>query len=166
MDLTSSLQSAEDLLNYWTRGISHIGDDRLDVNIPARELVEAVAILRRSKWGYLSAVTGLDHPAPVQEGEVHPHGSLEILYHFTEGAAVVTLRVSVPYERAVIPSVCAVLPYATLYERELMELFGIQITGTPNTDRLILPDDWPDGIYPMRKSFVGFGEQAKNTEQV
>lgn len=163
MDLTSSLQNAEDLLNYWTGGMTLIGEDRLDVVIPAHDLVAAVRILRNAKWGYLSAITGLDRPAAA-EATHELNGSLELLYHFTEGAAILTLRVSVPYARAVVPSVCGVLPYATLYERELIELFGVKITGTPNTDRLVLPDDWPQGVYPMRKSFVGFSESDKREE--
>ncbi len=35
-------------------------------------------------------------------------------------------------------------------------MFGITVEGTPVTDKLLLPDDWPDGVYPLRKSFTGF----------
>jgi NADH-quinone oxidoreductase subunit D len=30
-------------------------------------------------------------------------------------------------------------------------MFGVDVVGTPNPDRLFLPDDWPDGVYPLRK---------------
>jgi Ni,Fe-hydrogenase III component G len=29
------------------------------------------------------------------------------------------------------------------------------VLGTPNTDRLVLSDDWPKGVYPLRKDFTG-----------
>ena len=29
-------------------------------------------------------------------------------------------------------------------------------TDAEDFDRLVLPDDWPDGVYPLRKSFTGF----------
>jgi Ni,Fe-hydrogenase III component G len=45
------------------------------------------------------------------------------------------------------------VPTATLYERELQEMFGFVIEETPVPDRLVLPDDWPAGVYPLRKSF-------------
>jgi Ni,Fe-hydrogenase III component G len=32
-------------------------------------------------------------------------------------------------------------------------MFGNTVAGTPNTARLFLPDEWPDGVYPLRKDF-------------
>jgi Ni,Fe-hydrogenase III component G len=55
---------------------------------------------------------------------------------------------------------------ATLYERELIEMFGITIEGTPNTDKLLLPDDWPAGVYPLRKEFTGFATKPAEGEGV
>ena len=52
-----------------------------------------------------------------------------------------------------VPSVCAIIPSASFFERELIEMFGITVDGTPNRDRLFLPDDWPQGVYPLRKDF-------------
>ena len=83
-----------------------------------------------------------------------------MLYHFCRGAAIITLRVSVPYEAATVPTICGVISSATLYERELSELFGIVVEGTPDPRRLVLADDWPDGVYPLRKSFKGLPLQA------
>jgi Ni,Fe-hydrogenase III component G len=80
---------------------------------------------------------------------------LEALYHFTEGPVVATLRVTVPYADPRVPSICPIVPTATLYERELQEMFGFVVEETPVPDRLVLPDDWPDGVYPLRKSFTG-----------
>ena len=93
-----------------------------------------------------------------------PEGQIEVLYHFCEGAAIATLRVMVNYSNAVVPSICPVYPSATLYEREMIEMFGVEITGTPNTDKLVLPDDWPAGVYPLRKSFTGFETSSSEQE--
>jgi len=71
------------------------------------------------------------------------------------------VRVLLPYSQAAIPSICSVLPAASLYERELMEMFGIDVQGTPVTQKLLLPDDWPDGVYPLRKSFTGFQNKTQ-----
>jgi Ni,Fe-hydrogenase III component G len=80
---------------------------------------------------------------------------MEVLYQFCEGAAVLTLRVMIDRESAVIPTVCCLIPSASFFERELGEMFGITIEGTPNTERLFLPDEWPVGVYPLRKDFQG-----------
>lgn len=112
------------------------------------QLPEAVKrILEDGGW-HLSAITGMDLP---QTDEFE--GGTELLYHFCKGPIVVTLRIRVTYGDPVAPTVCDQIPSATLYEREAMEMFGVSFEGTPNRARLLLPDDWPDGVYPMRKSF-------------
>jgi Ni,Fe-hydrogenase III component G len=120
--------------------------NRIDLTIEPGRLLECITPLAATRWGYLSAITGLDHGVE--------SGRLEALYHFTNKAAVVTLRVTLPREKPVVPSVCGVIPSATLFERELMEMFGIVCEGTPDTRRLFLPDDWPDATYPLRKDFI------------
>ena len=120
--------------------------NRIDVIVEPARLPECAGALAAAPWGYLSAITGLDHGVE--------SGKLEALYHFCNRAAVITLRVPLPRENPVVPSVCGPIPSATLFERELMEMFGVVCEGTPDTRRLFLPDDWPDGKYPLRKDFL------------
>jgi Ni,Fe-hydrogenase III component G len=97
---------------------------------------------------------------PAEAGAGPMEDKLEALYHFTEGPVVATLRVTVPYADPRVPSICPIIPSATLYERELQEMFGFVVEATPVPDRLVLPDDWPDGVYPLRKSFTGLPAKA------
>lgn len=136
------------LLNYKERRIKLTGNGRsdcLDVNVTADELLTVIEALLENEWGYLATITGVDLGVEA--------GQLEVLYHFCHGAAVVTLSVKVPRDNAVVPSVCGIIPSASFYERELLEMFGITITNTPNTDHLFLPDNWPENVYPLRKDF-------------
>lgn len=44
---------------------------------------------------------------------------------------------------------------ASLFEREIKEMFGIEPRGNPDLRRLRLHDEvWPEGFYPLRKDFV------------
>jgi Ni,Fe-hydrogenase III large subunit/Ni,Fe-hydrogenase III component G len=44
---------------------------------------------------------------------------------------------------------------ASLFEREIKEMFGIEPVGAPDVRRLRLHDEvWPEGHYPLRKDFV------------
>ncbi|HAJ56277.1 MAG TPA: hypothetical protein DCL35_00740 [Candidatus Omnitrophica bacterium] len=44
---------------------------------------------------------------------------------------------------------------ASLFEREIKEMFGIEPVGNPDTRRLRLHDEiWPEGHYPMLKDFI------------
>jgi Ni,Fe-hydrogenase III component G len=78
---------------------------------------------------------------------------MEILYHFCPEGAIITLRVRVPRQDAVVPSLSEVIPSSEVFERELREMFGIEITGLRTTEHLYLPDDWPAGVYPLRRDF-------------
>lgn len=116
---------------------------RFDVVVDRDNLVAAVKGLCDLKWGYLSAITGLDLGA--QQGE------LEVLYHFCEGALVLTLRVRVPRDNAEVPSLWTLIPPAQLYEQELAEMLGVRVIGLRDSSHLYLPDDWESGVYPLRK---------------
>ena len=146
MTTESLLEEGVQLIGDRASGQSIPEPGRIDLAVEPARLVECTDILTKAHWGYLSAITGLD---------LGPQdGHLEVLYHFCQKAAVLTLRVSLPRDGAVVPSICGVIPSATLFERELMEMFGIICEGTPDTRRLFLSDDWPKGVFPLRKDYI------------
>ncbi len=51
------------------------------------------------------------------------------------------------------PSIAAKYPAANWFEREVMDFFGLVAEGHPNPARVALHDDWPDGVWPLRKDF-------------
>lgn len=135
------LQAARELLSAWSGEFQTPEAERVDVPLPVEDLLTAVKAL--DDWGYLAAITGLDLGVEA--------GQFDVLYHFCSGAAVVTLRVQTPREGASVPSVCGIIPSASVFERELSEMLGMTVEGTPDTSRLFLSDDWPDDVYPLRK---------------
>jgi Ni,Fe-hydrogenase III component G len=165
MELQAIVNAADALIGPFAVGALSHAPGRVEAVIKAHDLPAAVKTIIDARWGYLAAITGLDHPWPTQKPGTKPaepaaendpaEDRLEALYQFVSGPVVATLRVSVPYHDTRIPSVCSIIPSATLYERELQEMFGFVIEGTPDTSKLLLPDDWPDGVFPLRKSFKG-----------
>jgi Ni,Fe-hydrogenase III component G len=111
----------------------------------ADDLAPIVVALRARRLGWLSAITGID---PGVEA-----GYLEVLYHFTTAAAIITLRVHTPRQAPSVSTLSDLIPCAEVFERELHEMFGVEVVGLRNQDKLYLPDDWPDGVYPLRKDF-------------
>ncbi len=139
---------AEEILKPWesVTELSRPRPDHLNVIVKANDqLVPIVVGLRVKRLGYLSAIVGMDLGPEKNE--------IEVLYHFCPESAVITLRFRVPRQGASLASLSAIVPSAEVFERELREMFGIEITGLPITDHLYLPDDWPDGVYPLRKDF-------------
>jgi len=88
-------------------------------------------------------ITGLD------EGD-----NFSFIYHLaTFDGVVVDVKTYTPKANAVIKSVMDTFPGAELYERELIDMFGVNVQGLPEGPRYPLPDDWPEGQYPLRKEW-------------
>ena len=80
----------------------------------------------------------------------------EILYHFSndETGCFVTVKAFIrDRENPSIESITPLIPAAEWIEREIHDILGIEIKNHPNMRRLILADDWPEGVYPLRKDF-------------
>jgi len=63
------------------------------------------------------------------------------------------LQVVAPVSRATpaFPSIAAKHPVANWFEREVLDFFGLAPEGHPNPERVALHDDWPDGVWALRK---------------
>jgi len=141
--MSTLLDQGRDIVKTWAKEIAEPEANRIDVKTEPVDLVAVVTALHNNQWGYLAAITGLDAGT-----------SLEVLYHFCNGPEIITLRVLIPRESASIPSVCGVIPSASFLERELGEMLGVTVVGTPDTTRLFLPDECHENTYPLRKDAV------------
>lgn len=129
---------------FWPLETDDPEPNRLDVKLAsADDLLPIVTAMRVKRLGYLSAITGLDQGLET--------GHLEILYHFCTAAAVITLRLSLDRNAPAVPTLSQIIPGAEVFERELQEMFGVEVRGLPSAEHLYLPDDWPATTYPLRK---------------
>lgn len=117
---------------------------RFYVGVSPKELPRAVKLLFEELPGRYVVLTGVDTPA-----------GIEVLYHFSfdEAALVATLKVLLDKKKPNIDSITPIVKGAEWIEREIHELLGVQFVGHPNMTRLILADDWPEGVYPLRRSY-------------
>ncbi len=93
---------------------------------------------------------------------------LEAKYHmelfWEEGESIsLIIGTTVPKEDPELPTVTDVFPSALPYEREVQEFLGLFFDGIPDGRRLFLPDDFPEGVYPLRLDETGIKpEMVKN----
>jgi len=119
-------------------------DRRIIADVP-RENFEAVLkyAIDELDFVFLCTITGLD------EGE-----RFSFIYHLTrQDGVMLNLKISVPKEKAAIKTVIDYFRGAEIYEREIVDLLGVKVTGLPEGRRYPLSDDWPEGEYPLRKDW-------------
>ncbi len=145
MNVAELLPRASAVLSEWGQEVKPSDPNRLDFTVSADRLVKATEALATARWGYLSAITGLDLGPAAKE--------MEVLYSFCEGPAVVTLRVRISRDEPRVPTLRTIIPHVVLFERELAEMFGVEIVGENAPQHVYLSEDWPAGSYPQRKDW-------------
>ncbi|MBN2079311.1 MAG: NADH-quinone oxidoreductase subunit C, partial [Spirochaetes bacterium] len=80
-------------------------------------------------------------------------GNLGLIHTFSldRDDMFVCLRTAAPADDPSFDSITPDIPNAGWSEREYMDLLGMKFPGHPKPKRLILADDWPEGVYPLRK---------------
>ncbi|MGB2705499.1 MAG: NADH-quinone oxidoreductase subunit C [Candidatus Omnitrophota bacterium] len=87
---------------------------------------------------------------------------MEILYHFTieEINLLISLRVKLKKEKLEIDSLTSIIKGSDWIEREIHELLGINFNGHPDLRRLLLSDDWPEGVHPLKADYKEWDKKA------
>ncbi|MEO0124589.1 MAG: NADH-quinone oxidoreductase subunit C [candidate division WOR-3 bacterium] len=143
MGETELLEKIKQGLKEKVLDITNPAPRRVFLKVDKKDLVEAVKFLKEKfNFYHISTISGVDL------GE-----NFEILYHLANENCGLTVRTLTPRNDPKVPTITSVIPGATLYEREIQDMFGIKVEGHPNPERLVLPDDWPEGEYPLRKDW-------------
>jgi NADH-quinone oxidoreductase subunit C len=85
----------------------------------------------------------------------------EVVYHLFsfDHYHRVCLKVRVPEADPTVPTLTTLWPTANWQEREAYDMFGIQFSGHPCLERILMPEDWEG--YPQRKDVpLGYEEVA------
>lgn len=123
--------------------------------VGAEHLLEIVKSLRDELgFDYLSSVTGVDYL---------PEGKMEVVYHLYRsiGGPALVLKVQVPRDEAVVPSLYHLFKSADWQEREAWDLLGIRFDGHPDLRRILTWEGFAG--HPLRKDWKEpyFEEEAK-----
>ncbi len=125
---------------------------------PARDdLLDIVGALREEGWLMCLDVTAVDHlanaaPRNLPDGTTPERFEVVVLLINHREARRLRVKVQVPEDDPVVPSLYAMHPGADTMEREVFDMFGIRFDGHPDLTRILMPEDW-DG-HPLRKDYA------------
>ncbi|MDR7344393.1 formate hydrogenlyase subunit 5 [Pantoea alhagi] len=133
-------------------------DTQLTVTIKLNALPEVVEWLCYQQGGWLSVLFGND------ERTLCGHYALYYVLSMEQGVKCwITVRAEVSPISLEFPSVTPRVPAAVWGEREVRDMYGLRPVGLPDERRLVLPDDWPDDLYPLRKDAMDYRQRPAPT---
>ncbi len=79
-------------------------------------------------------------------------GKFSVFYVFADRLRHILIVLKIHAETEYL-SVSKDIPAASLYEREIKDMFGLVPTGHPDGRRFVFHGNWPGGNFPLRKDF-------------
>lgn len=126
-------------------------EDQVTVTVPKDMLPDVVEFLYYGRGGWLPNMVAND------ERSINGNYALYYLLSMEESdPGFVTVRAEVDPQSMEYPSVTPRVPACVWSEREAFDLFGLRAQGLPDERRLVLPDDWPADLYPLRKDSMDY----------
>lgn len=126
-------------------------EDQVTVTVPKDMLPDVVEFLYYGRGGWLPNMVAND------ERPINGNYALYYLLSMEESdPGFVTVRAEVDPQSMEYPSVTPRVPACVWSEREAFDLFGLRAQGLPDERRLVLPDDWPVDLYPLRKDSMDY----------
>lgn len=140
------LRFADDMIDFVDKSPA-----RVYIEIDPQSLPKVATYLFKDLEARFNIASGMDTPS-----------HLEILYHFSveDLHLLISLRIKLERENPVAPSLANIIKGTNWIEREIHELLGIEFDGHPDMRKLLLADEWPEGVYPLRRDYQEWDKQA------
>jgi NADH-quinone oxidoreductase subunit C len=138
---------------------SSLGDNILSVETPLGDAVVHIAPAVLPKvcefikndpdldFDYLSNISGVDYLDQDRE----PRFEAVYEFHSIDKNHSVRLRVGMEEENPSVPTISHLWKSADFPERELFDMFGMNVEGHPDLRRLIMPENWEG--HPLRRDY-------------
>ncbi|MEG2006814.1 MAG: hydrogenase large subunit [Raoultibacter sp.] len=126
-------------------------EDQVTMTVKIDSLPDVVHFLYYGRGGWLSVVVGNDE-RPI-------NGNYAVYYVLSmeeKDPCFCVIRIEVSPDICEFPSVTPRVPACVWGEREVRDMFGLRPAGLPDERRLVLPDDWPENLYPLRKDSMDY----------
>lgn len=135
--------------------------DQLTVTVATDALPDVVEFLYFGRGGWLPVMVGND--------ERSFNGCYAVYYVLSmeeQDKCYLVVRAEVDPVTCEYPSVTPRVPACVWSEREVRDMYGLIPVGLPDERRLVLPDDWPEGLYPLRKDSMDYRQRPEPVSDI
>jgi len=139
-----ALSAIKDRFGSTLKDIFEHNDRRIYITVDKKDIPAVCRFMFEDQGGRLATASGID-----------TRSGIEILYHFMfpKDHQMITVKTKVKKPSPEIESIGVFLPAAIWIEREIFDILGVVFTNHPDPRRLIMADNWPEGVYPFRRDF-------------
>jgi NADH-quinone oxidoreductase subunit C len=124
--------------------------DKGAIHVAPPVIGDVLEFLRAQGFRRLMSVHGVDYYPE------EPRLGVQYELLDTERVDRLTVKLRVPVDEAVVPSVAPRWPTADFQEREVYDMFGVVFEGHPDLRRILMPEDYEG--FPQRRDFPIGGE--------
>ncbi|WP_318459231.1 hydrogenase large subunit [Photobacterium leiognathi] len=135
-------------------------DNQVTITVKMTSLVEVMKWLYYDQGGWLTVTFGNDERSLNGHFAVYHALSME-----GEVKSWVTVKVLVDANNQEFISITPTIPAAVWGEREVRDMYGLRPVGLPDERRLVLPDDWPEDLHPLRKDAMDYRQRPQPTTE-
>jgi NADH-quinone oxidoreductase subunit C/D len=128
---------------------------------PANKLQDVMRHLKEEvdkPYRALYDVTAIDERERVHR-QGQPPSDFTVVYHLLSYGRneYIRIKIPLPENHLSVPTVTSLWPGANWYEREVWDMFGINIEGHPHLERILMPRTWTG--HPLRKDHPARGTE-------
>jgi NADH-quinone oxidoreductase subunit C len=121
--------------------------DFLTITLKADKIIEVITLLRDhpdTQFKFLTTLCGIHFP---------DLGQIAVMYqlHNMHNGMRIRLKVYLPQEMPVVPTLTTVFPGANWMERETYDFYGVVFEGHPDLRRILNVEEMI--IFPLRKEY-------------
>ena len=144
-----------------TAGVKKNSYSVIWLQINPQNLKDAIKFLSTIQFPHFAIISGNDTGKEI-----------ELIYHFSiyygERFKEISINLTtyLPKEDLRIPTITDLIPGAQTAEREIKEMFGVNIEGLPVLPNIFLPQDFQKGVYPLRRDEKGLDKTVKKEDEV
>ena len=143
-DVEKIRKELEVKLGNIARRIEYVSGAGLIVEVPKDSIRDTVKVVHDELDAYLRVIAGVD------ERLIKGVFSSYYVFGLDNIGLNIIITTYMDSENPSISTIADIAPSADWYELEMYDLLGIRVENR-QLYRFVLPEDWPEGLYPLRK---------------